>query len=91
MTTRPQSTDDASKFYSEWEIACSDGSGTFVIATDGTVSMVNGAPESANSGGPFTIVRGSGEYAELTGSGEWSFTLLGTVWTDIYTGELTGG
>ena len=65
-----------------------DGSGEFVLQDEVTLDVVDGLPAEEDVTGSWTVVSGTGDYAELSGSGESTIEGLEQT-TKTYTGELS--
>ena len=71
---------------------CDDDSGTFDVEIDATVPIVDGERTEGDSGdGTWRIVSGTGDYADLSGSGDVTAVLVDTAQdgrvVDTFTGE----
>ena len=71
-------------------ITCSDGSGEFVVRDGSTLAVEDGVPVEEDVTGSWTIVSGTEDYGELTGSGD-SFTEGLDVTTKTYFGKVSSG
>jgi hypothetical protein len=69
-------------------VVCTDGSGEFVLQDDATLGVVNGVPVEEDVTGSWTVVSGTGDHAEMSGSGESTNEGLEQT-TKTYTGELS--
>ena len=76
---------ESDEFVTDNEVTCDDGSGTFVVRSDVAVPV-----EDSNIHGDWTIVGGSGSYAQLEGSGTFSVEIADT-FIITYEGELNTG
>ena len=65
-----------------------DGSGEFALQDEVTLDVVDGLPAEEGVTGSWTVVSGTGDYAELSGSGESAIEGLEQA-TKTYTGELS--
>lgn len=84
-STKELHLDEGDTWWFEDEFVCSDGSGTLVIRTEG-----DGAePDPGESVGTWTVVSGSGDYDGYTGEGTYDLSI--SPWTEHRDGELTSG
>lgn len=74
----------------EMTVVCADGSGGFVLQDDATLDVVDGLPVEEDVAGNWTVVSGTDDYAELSGSGESTNEGLEQT-TKTYTGQLSLG
>lgn len=68
-------------FESDYE--CDDGSGVLMIRTEGQ----GAEPDIGESVGTWNVVSGTGSYEGITGNGSYDLEI--TPWTEVFRGELT--
>jgi hypothetical protein len=74
----------AGSFHLTKTLICTDGSGSFVISVN--AATVFGAPQDQ---GGWSVVGGTGDYADLSGGGSLVGTYVPTGIIDVYTGVVT--